>query len=267
MIADFHNDYLTANNACNIIKQYNEADNLVVGAVFRGNRDFICAKSLCRIYGKFCGSNQVIAFEDFGYDVDLPILFHGLLGVNPLYVGLTWNGENNLAFGCFSDGKIKKRGATVIKELNRRKISVDTAHLCEKSFYGVIESADSVICSHSCFNDIRQHPRNLKYSQIREIIMKGGLIGLTLYVPFLGDNDTCDIEQVYRHIDYFCQSFNPRYLCFGTDFYGCDKFPLGFNDYYFENTLIDFLLSKGYSYDVISGILYKNLATFIQSKM
>lgn len=271
MIADFHNDYLVDTNCYKIINNYVNSDNLIVSAIFRGRRDFLFAKYLCKIFSEALNEraklkkpkNLFLAFEDFGYECDMALLRQGLLSRNPCYVGLTWNGENNLAFGCGASGRIKPRGTALIKELNKRKIAVDTAHLSKRSFYDVIDLAQSVVCSHTCFYDVNQHERNIDFYQIKQIVERGGLVGLTLYTPFLTEKGYSTVEDVYKHVDYFANHFGVDYLAIGTDFYGCDNLPKGFKDYSFEYLLTDFLLSKGYKASDVNKILYGNLKAFL----
>lgn len=266
MVADFHNDYLTHSKKEEIICEYKQKDNVIIGAIFKGERDYVSAKSILHFYLKNKARNLLFAFEDFSYDEDFNNLIHGLLDYKPIYVGLTWNYENSLAHGAFSDGKIKRKGIELIKEMNVRKISLDVAHLCEKSFYDALNFTDDIVCSHACFFDINKHPRNLKKKQIEEIVKRDGLVGLTLYSPFLSNNERTNVDDVFRHIDYFAENFGLKNLSIGTDFYGCNDFPVGFGDYDFSITLKHYLLLRGYKEESIDGILYGNLAKFLYKR-
>lgn len=264
MIADFHNDYLTSKNNLNVLKDYSNGKNIIVGAIFKGNKDYVYAKKLLNDFLKNKTENLYFAFEDFSYEEDLLNLSHGLLNFNPAYVGLTWNGENCLAYGVGSHGKLKRRGVQIIERLKKRKIPLDVAHLSEESFYDALNYTDDIVCSHTCFFDLNPHPRNLKLRQIKEIVLKNGLIGLTLYRPFLTDKPYADLTDVVNHIDYFVQKFGYKNLAIGTDFYGCNDFPDGFFDYTFEAPLYEALAKLGYSENAISGVFYDNLSRFLK---
>lgn len=263
MIADFHNDYLTNKSRKEIISLYGDGTNKIVGAIFRCGRDYVYAKSTLNFFLKHKTDNLFFAFEDFSYEEDLPNLIYGLLDYKPVYVGLTWNGENNLAHGAGCDGKLKPRAKVIIKELNKRNIFIDCAHLSESSFYDLLNYTDNILCSHTCFYDVTPHVRNLKRLQIKKIIERDGLIGLTLYAPFLTKSGKATIADVITHIDYFCENFGVNNLAIGTDFYGCDNLPEGFHDYSFQEYLASELLNRGYKHEQVQAILFGNLNRFL----
>lgn len=265
MIADFHNDYLTHKDFNKILQKYKASENKIIGAFFKKG-DYVYTKNLLNKFLNVKKKNLYFAFEDFSYTEDLLNLIHGLLNFNPVYTGLSWNYENNLAYGAYSDGKIKQRGKEVIKALNERGIYLDVAHLCEKSFYDAFNYTDKIICSHTCFYELKNHPRNIKREQIKVLVSNGGLIGLTFYKPFLTSENMANVYDVYKHIDYFVQNFGVKNLALGTDFYGCEEFPEGFFDYDFESILKDFLLKHGYRPSDIDAILYKNLSDFLDKR-
>ncbi len=263
MVADFHNDYLTAKNFEKILKGYKNSQNLIVSAIFKGKNSYYKTLRLAEFFFKNKAENLFLAYEDFSYDVKFSLL-ERLLSFMPKYVTLTWNGENLLGGGVGSNLPLTSRGKDVINLLNQRKIAVDLAHLCRKSFFEAIEIADTVVCSHACFSKVREHKRNLSGEQIKLIIEKGGIVGLTFYSEFLDENGA-SIDSVLRHICYFLDNFSSNNLALGTDFFGCEDFPQGFNDYGFENVLRYKLENLGVKNEIIDDIFYKNLSAFLQN--
>ncbi len=263
MVADFHNDYLSSSSRIKILQEYSKSDNKIVGAIFRGRKDYVYAKTTLNFFLENKSDSLFFAFEDFSYEEDLPNLIYGLLDYMPVYVGLTWNGENNLAYGAGSSGKIKTRGIAIIKELNKREIYLDAAHLSEQSFYHALDYTDKILCSHTCFYELCPHARNLKTAQIKEIVNRGGLVGLTFYTPFLTENKSSTVEDVFRHVDFFVERFGVKNLAIGSDFYGCDNLPKGFGDYSFSVIFKEYLLKKGYKEWQIDAITYGNLSAFL----
>lgn len=266
MVTDFHSDFLTSKNYVDKIQNYNASKTRIVAALFRGNFDIKSAVRLCESLKSLGGKNLFLGFEDFGYqnDVhDLEIILHKY---NPLYVGLTWNGENNLAFGSYVSGRLKPRGRRIIDILNEVNVFIDVAHLCSQCVYDVADCARNILCSHTCFSDVYEHPRNLSKNEISLIVEREGLVGLTLYSKFLSDKIIVTVDDVYAHIDYFLDKFSEDHLAIGTDFYGCNDFPVGFLDYSFEYRLTDYLVSRGYGYQTIEKILHKNLDGLIFKK-
>ena len=143
-----------------------------------------------------------------------------LIALRPFSVGLTWNSNNALAGGAYSGGRLTDLGREVVRRLSEGGIVIDLAHLNRQSFYDVVEllRGKKLFCSHTCFDEVHPHARNLDRAQVQTIVDSDGLIGLTLVPEFLGGS-------VQRHIDYFIGNFGDRNLAIGTDFYGCDIEP------------------------------------------
>ena len=254
-IADFHNDIITETKNAVVPCDYFNF-NKVVTAFFRGGRTFGETLKLAKKT-----NSEYIAFEDIGYnDLDLSAVF----ALNPVYVGLTWNGENRFGFGCDYSYGLKNDGINLIKKLNEKKIAVDTAHLSKGGFLDVVEYAEKTVNSHTCFSGVFRHKRNIEDWQIKMLIEKDSLIGVTLCGYFLSDVKTCKIFDIFKQIDYFCQKFSIDNLCLGTDFYGTDYLPDGIiEDYSSLELLVEELLKRGYNENDVEKIFYKNLSDFL----
>jgi len=156
-----------------------------------------------------------------------------LIAIHPHSVGLTWNAANNLAGGAHSRGDITTWGYQVIKELEAADIQIDTAHLNRRSFWQFAQiTTRPLVCTHTAFNAVHRHPRNLTNRQIRAIVKSGGIIGLALVPRFLTKTTTsCGIYDLIKHISYYKKHFAVRNLFWGTDFYGTSELPLCVQDY------------------------------------
>ncbi len=135
---------------------------------------------------------------------------------------LTWNGDNEIASGCFSeeDKGLTSFGKEAVKEMTKRKIIPDVSHLGEKSFYDLCEETDfPFIASHSDSFSINPHVRNLKDEQIKIIVERKGLIGLNFYNKFLGEGKP--IEMLIKHAEHILNLGAEDVLCMGSDFDGC----------------------------------------------
>lgn len=135
---------------------------------------------------------------------------------------LTWNGENELAYGAdCSEGGLKKFGRRVISKMEEKGIAVDVSHLNEESFYDVAAYVRTpLIASHSNCYSLIPHRRNLKDEQIRLIIESGGLIGLCFHEAFLSVGGMSSFEMLYRNIFHVLSLGGENALCFGSDFDG-----------------------------------------------
>lgn len=135
---------------------------------------------------------------------------------------LTWNKDNEIASGCFSeeDKGLTSFGKEAVKEMTKRKIIPDVSHLGEKSFYDLCEETDfPFIASHSDSFSINPHVRNLKDEQIKIIVERKGLIGLNFYNKFLGEGKP--IEMLIKHAEHILNLGAEDVLCMGSDFDGC----------------------------------------------
>ncbi|MBE6755825.1 MAG: hypothetical protein E7555_05165 [Ruminococcaceae bacterium] len=137
-------------------------------------------------------------------------------------ITLTWNTDNELASGCFSenDKGFTPFGREAVKEMIKRKIIPDVSHLSEKSFYDLCEITDfPFIASHSDSYAINPHVRNLKDEQIKIICDRKGLIGLNFYNKFLGSGDS--IQMLIKHAEHILSLGGEDVLSLGSDFDGC----------------------------------------------
>ncbi len=137
-------------------------------------------------------------------------------------ITLTWNKDNELASGCFSeeDKGLTPFGKEAVREMIERKIIPDVSHLGEKSFYDLCEFTDfPFIASHSDCYEINPHVRNLKNEQIKIIIERKGLIGLNFYNKFLGEGNSLDM--LTKHAEHILSLGGEDVLSLGSDFDGC----------------------------------------------
>ena len=105
---------------------------------------------------------------------------------------LTWNGENELGFGCQSaGGHLKPFGRQVLRRMETLRMIPDVSHLDRIGFYDVLElTGKPVLASHSTSLSVLRETRNesldksfsirraLDDEQIRALALHGGLIGL-----------------------------------------------------------------------------------------
>ncbi len=264
MVSDFHNDFPTDKNCKEILEEYNKNQNIIVGAIFGGKRNFTDILSISNYLYNTKGTNIYLAYEDIGYINGISDL-QTLISFKPCYITLGWNNDNKLCGGASGDGGLTEFGKQVVKVLNENKIAIDLAHTNEKSFIEIYDLASEVVCSHTCFKTIRNHFRNLNDFQLKLLNLRNAPVGLAFYKDFLTENRNCSIEDVLKSIFYFTEKFGVANLCLGTDFYGCKDLPTGIHeDYSFENLLSEKLLKAGYTKLQIDFILYKNLKKYLE---
>ncbi|KFN01320.1 membrane dipeptidase [Bacillus clarus] len=173
--------------------------------------------------------------------------------------GLTWNYANLLA-----DGALETRGAgltafgkQIVEEFNRLRLWTDVSHLNERSFWDVIEIAQNPIASHSNCNQLCQHPRNLNDEQIKELIKRDSIIGITFVPQFLTNRKEATIADILRHVEHVCSLGGERNIGFGSDFDGIPKAVVKVEAYRDYEYIINELCKK-YSETTVERFLYHN---------
>ncbi len=196
------------------------------------------------------------------------------------------NTRNLLCDGC---GERKQSGLSylgvqAVKKMGDLGILVDVSHLSETSFWDLLDNATgTVIASHSNTRALCDSPRNLSDDQIKALASRGGYIGVTTY-PTLVATDNPSLEKLLDHIDYLVKLAGAEHVGIGTDFVDylgplfrstfagidparniyrhksewAEQTP-GIRTYSDVCNLIDGLVQRGYSGDVLEGILWKNL--------
>ncbi len=174
-------------------------------------------------------------------------------------VTLTWNGENALAGGAYTDVGLKPYGRQVISALNNKNIGVDLSHLNRKSFFEAENQAKIIYASHSCCDKTHRNKRNLTDEQIRIISRRNGIIGICFYPDFLGTKYA--FEGVWRHIYHLLNMGLEDSIAIGSDFDGADMSPELDGVDKIPN-LYSFLSKKGLSDTILDKIFYKNAFSF-----
>jgi membrane dipeptidase len=179
-------------------------------------------------------------------------------------VGLTWNYANAVADGVLEEraAGLSNFGKEAVKQLNEYNLWTDVSHLAEQGFWDVMELADFPIASHSNAKALCPHPRNLTDEQIKALIEKNGVIGMTFVPLFLVENGKASIKNVLNHIDHVCSLGGEKHLGFGSDFDGIGATVKGLESYRGYPKLVDALL-KHYSEEIVRSFCYENFANRI----
>jgi membrane dipeptidase len=187
------------------------------------------------------------------------VRLHTLLRLGVSSVGLTWNYGNAAA-----DGILEERGAglssfgkQIVQANNEAKVWTDVSHISLKGFWDVIETADYPIASHSNVYSLCAHPRNLRDDQIKALIHKNGVMGITFVPEFLAERHEATIDDVLRHLDYVCALGGEYHVGFGSDFDGIVETTAELHNYRGYNHLKNRLL-KYYSEWQVNNFLFHN---------
>ncbi len=259
MTFDLHNDFATEIHASDYAKYLDgRKDDIITAAIWTTEFEpFQAADRVRQITSTLSALDTPppIAIEDIGFLCGTE--YDAFDFSRYFYCTLTWNHTNGFAGGALSDGDLTADGKKVIAAMNG-KCAVDLAHLNRKSFYSAIELAERPMCSHTGFNS---HPRSLTDAQIRLLISRRGIIGISAVTAF---TDAETIGQLAVTIDRFVSEYGINALCLGTDFFGTKDLPKGFTDYSDCDTLRYELSLLGYADGDIDKILYGNAQRFYE---
>ncbi len=175
---------------------------------------------------------------------------------------LTWNYDNALAGFHKSDKGLTDRGRAYVRNAEDTGILIDVSHLSEVAFWDLIKMTHKpILASHSNCRSVWDHSRNLTDDQLTAIRDTGGLVGLNLYVPFLGQE--ADFDTLLRHLEHMLRICGPDHICLGGDLDGCDVLPKGFHDVSDYHHFYTYLQGRGFGSDILDNLFYSNLDRLI----
>lgn len=183
---------------------------------------------------------------------------------------LTWNYENEYGTGAVMSQSrgLTAEGKRLVRKLTNSSVVLDISHLSDAGAEDVFSLTDApVIASHSNVRDICHHPRNLTNPHIREIIRRGGLIGINFYEPFVASGQA-GIQELLCHMDAILNMGGEHVLALGTDFDGCsNQFPQGLGGVEAIPKLREEMLRAGFGEQLVEQILFENGCRFIKQNL
>ncbi|MCP4573759.1 MAG: peptidase [bacterium] len=190
------------------------------------------------------------------------------------YVGLTHHGENRFGGGNMTRIGLKSDGEYLLEELARAGITVDLSHASDQLAEDIIEYIHQrgldlpLMASHSNFRAVQGVARNLPDHLAREIIERGGLIGLNLLRSMLGDDGPRGLHEQVAH---GMRLGGEDALCFGADFFCELQHPHATDESFFPEACGDAGayprllagIARDFGHEVARGIGSVNAARFL----
>lgn len=184
-----------------------------------------------------------------------------LLKVGVRMVGLTHAGRNRIGDGneVVTPEGLSLEGKEVIRALERHGLIIDVAHLHPTCFWELLNVFKGVIVSsHTGIKQICNIQRNIDLDQAKEIIGRGGLVGVTFNPEMLSADAKANIGQVFSHLDILVQKFGPDAVGIGSDFCGFQQSTEGLEDITKIPQLIEIMLNHGYGEEAVERIMGLN---------
>lgn len=178
---------------------------------------------------------------------------------------LTWNGQNEIGSGHTSKEGLTSFGREAVAALENAGIVVDVSHLNDQGFEDLAGIAKKpFVASHSNARAVTPHHRNLPDAFIKEIVSRGGLIGLNFAIDFLADfGRGGGIDDVLRHTDHFLELGAEHCLAIGSDYDGTDIHP-DLDSVEKALRLRDAFIHHGIPPETADGILFNNAWRFFE---
>lgn len=296
-VADMHSDsLLTVNADTGLISEYNTSKKYPFLQFFasytpaKGRTMDMRKKSVMNhlnVYAYECERLGLVKIEDvrglcYATDNALPSAMFTIEGGGGLLadsdelftfykaglrvMSLAWD-TNELASASSdeNDEGLTDEGIRMAKRCAELGITVDVSHLSDKSFYDILKYYPlPIIATHSNFRDVCPHKRNLTYEMAREIVSRGGVIGLNLYPEFV-KSENAKAEDIIPHIEYHLERFGEDSLAFGFDIDGTNgRYPSGFKTHTsIHDQALELLLSR-YPTRLIEKIAGENVINFLK---
>ena len=191
---------------------FNEYSDLIMPV--RSTADIQAAKNAGKT-GIIFGFQNTTAIEE---DIGLLTIFHAL-GVR--VIQLTYMEANLVGQGCLEriDAGLTQFGLAVVDEMNRLGILIDLSHVGYRTTMDAIEaSAKPVAFTHANPHSLCSHARNKPDDAIKALAKKGGVIGATVFPPFLPAGKDSTIEDFIDVIEYLVEMVGIDHVAIGTDF-------------------------------------------------
>ncbi|MBC8440359.1 MAG: membrane dipeptidase [Deltaproteobacteria bacterium] len=165
--------------------------------------------------GIILGFQNTSAIED---NLDLLTIFHGL-GIR--VIQLTYMEGNLIGQGCLErfDAGLTSFGLEVIEEMNRLGILIDLSHVGHRTTMDAIEASQKPVAfTHANPKSLCDHPRNKPDEALMAVAEKGGVVGATIFPPFLPAGNKSTLNDFIDVIDYLADMIGYDHVAVGTDF-------------------------------------------------
>jgi membrane dipeptidase len=202
------------------------------------------------------------------------------LGVRLL--GLCWSRSNWAADGSrhsdfeYAGYGLTEEGKQLVHYAQKLGMLIDVSHANEKTFWDVVKlSSNPIIATHSNTRFVSDTPRNLSDKQLEALAKLGGITGIngsSTLVSFSNPSRAC-IGDLVDHMEHIREKASWQSICIGLD--QCDRImdcaELALKDSTFDvipthdklESLVEEMISRGFSEEEITGVLGKNLMDVI----
>jgi membrane dipeptidase len=186
-------------------------------------------------------------------------------------IGPAHYGPGRYAGGTSTELGLTALGRDLLREMQQLDIILDLTHFSDQAFWESLDLFDGeVLASHNNCRALVPHQRQFDDRQIRAIVERGGVIGVSLdnwmlrfgWVRGGKDNGPVRLMDVVIHIDHICQlAGNSQHAAIGSDLdggFGREQSPADLDTIADLQKIPDLLAGRGYHDEDIAAVMHGN---------
>jgi membrane dipeptidase len=195
-------------------------------------------------------------------------------------IGLSWAVSSRYAGGNSTDDPLTDLGSVMVRAMDAMKVVHDVSHLSDRALAQLFRATDQpVIASHSncrvlVDTDGQVRQRHLTDDTIREIGLRGGMIGVNVFSPFIiagaDRSRRATLDEWAAHVNRICDIHQSRaQVGLGTDMDGgfsAAMMPEGIDKPADLTRLAETLAKSGWNEAEIRGFACENWLRFWSSR-
>ncbi len=186
-------------------------------------------------------------------------------------IGMAWAKSSRYAGGNTTTEGLSDAGRELAAAMDKLGVVHDASHLSDRAFEELCEATDRrIVASHSNCRAITdptgRNQRHLHDGQIREIVRRGGVVGLNVLSTFLrpdiGQIGRATIGDAIRHLEHVCEiAGSTRHVGLGSDMDGgfaATRMPMGMETPRDLTLLVEGVRARGWSDAEVEGLTSGN---------
>jgi membrane dipeptidase len=161
----------------------------------------------------------LLGFQNTAPIEDDPRLLEVFWTLGIRVIQLTYNSQNAVGGSCFEphDSGLSRFGHAVVSEMNRLGLLIDCSHAGDRTTRQAIDASSTPIAiTHANPRWFCDHPRNKSDDVLAALAERGGVLGVTLYPPFIGGANV-RLEGFAAMVAGLVDQLGPEYVAIGTD--------------------------------------------------
>jgi membrane dipeptidase len=193
-------------------------------------------------------------------------------------IGPAHYGPGRYAGGTSTELGLGFEGKQLLREMDRLGILLDLTHFSDEAFWEAMDSfGGPMLASHNNCRALVPHQRQFDDRQIRAILTREGVIGVSLdnwmirpgWTRGAKDNERITLAHAADHIDHICQlAGNSQHAAIGSDLdggFGREQSPSDLDTIADLQNVPEILAKRGYRDKDVASVMHGNWLRLLQS--